>query len=886
MNSAAETQRTVTRVPPGRWPHSSILDVFEAVVSRFGDRIAIQAPDGEVSYAQLRSRASAVARALDAPSLRNADRVALLFSAGSDAVVGIFGALMAGKTYVPLDPGDPPSRVEFILRDSGASAILTHRAHAGAAEKLAGEHRSILRVDRVAVEDCPRGDLRTTSTIAPMSLFYTTGSTGQPKGVILTQRNVLHHVGVYSDRLALSETDRLSLLFTLSFSASNMDIFGALLNGATLCPYDVRRLGAASLPEWIASTRITVLHTVPTLFRHLAGESGGRKKWFRSVRVVDLGGEAVFPSDAKTWADLFPKDGHFFNHLGATEASVLAQFQIPPEAQHWRGALPAGPPASGMVINIRRENGSLCSPDEEGEVFIHSPFLCPGYWNRPDLTAAAFTEDTEREGWRIFKSGDRGKIDAEGRLHTMGRLDDRVKIRGNSVDPAEIEAALRASPGVQDGAVVSIQTESSEERTLAAYAVAPEVNAHSLHAELTSRLPNYMVPDEIIIVPDLPRTATGKIDRRTLSGPGRPRGTLERRLTPGEDAWECRIAALFARLIGLEAVGREENFFELGGTSLKAAELQAELRRAFGHEVPPEEFLHSATPAGVAAWLRRARSETAFGVSASPYLVAVRSTGSRAPLFLVHGAVPQAYVSPAFIEALGDDQPFYAFQARGIDGREPPHRSIAEMADAYIAAMRRERPEGPYCLGGICAGGIVAHEMAIRLRAAGEALAPLLLIDPPLHFAHRSRAKRLLARAQLHLSLLSLAFGRSTGIAKGLRSRVQRLRDQGRVQFQAEDSARADGTLRTALHFKLSILRHRSRPYEGATRVIASRKRHRRFMKDDRWRRHFTGDLQVFSVGRAHEDVLDPANVLLRAELRRILDEAHTPTGVNHSGRN
>ncbi|MBI3736423.1 AMP-binding protein, partial [Candidatus Sumerlaeota bacterium] len=355
-----------------RWDARSIDEVFRECAAKHSARIAIHSVDEALSYAELDAGIDRIAAILDSRRRDGTQNVALLFDQGIEAITAIFGALRCGLTYIPLDSADPAARIEYILDDSQSRLIVTDAAHAEMAERLTGGSREIAVLDRA--QAAPAGGFAPRK-ISPDSLayiFYTSGSTGQPKGVMQTHRNLLHFAWSYSQRLGIAPGDRLSFLYTLSFSAANMDIYGGLLRGAALCPYDLRRRGTAGLAQWMIDQQISVLHTVPTLYRHLL-EGAAPGFVFDKVRAVDLGGEAVFGSDLKLLREHFRPDCVLVNHLAATEASVIAQETFLAGATSAaEGALPAGKAAPGMEIRIVGENGEELPPGQTGEIVIAS----------------------------------------------------------------------------------------------------------------------------------------------------------------------------------------------------------------------------------------------------------------------------------------------------------------------------------------------------------------------------------------------------------------------------------------------------------------------------------------------------------------------------------
>jgi amino acid adenylation domain-containing protein len=822
------------------------------VARRFPHRIALCAGDERVAYGKLDAEATAIASHLARNARGGAGTVALLFDAKLAAIRAMLGAARSGLAYVPLDTGDPDDRLRSILRNSEPAALLTEKALRDRAMRLAPPGCTVVDVaTAVEAADTTQPDVQVD---APALICFTSGSTGEPKGVVHTHRSFLFFVDVYSKALAISAEDRFSLLYSLSVAAAQQNVYRALMNGATVCAYDMRRDGIPLLADWLDRERITVLQTVSTVFREMAGRlAPGRR--LPHLRAVHLGGETVFRHDVEMFRERTLGHCILVNHLASSETFAMAQnvldhrAAIPPLP-----IVPVGRSFDGVRVEIRRANGSAASANEVGEIFVCGAHLSPGYWRRPDLDAAAFSDDPGVPGWRRFKTGDLGRIDNDGNLHFLGRGGSRVKIRGNSVDLGEIESALARCPGVAASAVACSGDENAGQSSALTAYVETHVDAprdpRALRRDLASRLPPYMLPTCVVFVDALPRTVGGKVDRGALSKLNAAAFTSDAIVVPPQDDVERGIAAIFEALVGHAPVGREDDFFLLGGDSLMGVELQARVRTAFG--VHAGSFHEVATVAGIAARVRAELAQLAAPQSL-PVLIPLWRNGRQPPLFLVHGRHGQAFVSPHFMRLLGDDQPVWAFQARGLDGLSTPHAAIDDMAADYLRRMRDARPRGPYFIGALCAGAYIAVVMARALRATGETVLPLLLLDPPnsvsdLGYSHRRFVDKLLAQNGAGLTQVS-----------DLPASVQAL-------------------LATMKAFEDATRAHRPLPYDGPAYVLSSRER-----SDDpaALRNLFTGRFKRYYVGGSHANALDPRNPVFAETLVRcvglIREAAHAP---------
>lgn len=791
---------------PDRPGTSSIMAAFKSVVRRHKDKVAVEYADRKVRYRGLDTFATGLsARLRDVGGGASKARVAFLLDDRIHALVAILGILRAGHAFVPLDAADPEERIKFILEDSEPFALVADGTHFARARGLAPRGCALVNLREIAL----RGRRRYPVDVDPDDpayVFYTSGSTGQPKGVCQTHRNLLHFVGCYSRMLHIGEGDRLSLLYSLSFSAANMDVFGGLLGGATLCAYDMRKRGIPALADWLDGQRVTVLHTVPTLFRALAaGLDAGRI--LESVRAIDLGGEAVTVRDVELFRDHFRPDCLLVNHLAATEASVIAQHAIDPERTHASDMLPVGLCPDGVSVRIERPDGSEAATDEVGRIVVASPFVSPGYWRRPELNATAFSEDPARPGYRIFRTDDMGRIGPDGQLYFLGREGTRVKLRGQSVDLAEVEAAARRCTGVRDAAVVAGRRENGAEADfLVAHMVVTnpaEKDAKRLRRELAAYLPHYMIPSAFAFPDSLPMTASGKVDRRSLQQQQDSCRELPDPQSSPVGKLEQEVATIFSSILDRRVVGRTDDFYLLGGDSMSSVELQIRLSELIGQEVPIEAILKDSTVSGLAAALQRMDSEPRRPAGQHSVLLPLRGGRCGPTLFLVHGRLGQAHVSRQFLDLLGEDRPVYSLQARGADGVDPPNRTIAEMAVDYSSAIGTVQPFGPYLLGGFCAGGYVAIEIARMLRAQGHEVLPLLLIDPPPPpFSLRSSLQKVLIRS--------------------IPDRLRLRQSQGRIGIDVGNPDRFRAAVRVAMAFERAMSAHRPEPYDGEAYLLAS----------------------------------------------------------------
>ncbi len=569
---------------------------FAGSVDRGPGQVAVRTLEEEWSYLRLDRAANRAARAIQgALGRRGGERVALLLDSGVQAVQGMLGALKAGHVYLPLDPAYPPARLRFMLADAGAAAILTESKHVELARSLAGAAPMILEELGALAAD------PVVSTASPESLayiLYTSGSTGQPKGVMQSHRGVLGHARAYVNALHIAPRDRLTQLSSYTFDAAVMDIYGALLAGATLCPIPLRELAAGEVLDWLEDSGVTILHSTPSVFRYLTGGlAPGRR--LRRVRLVVLGGEEARGTDVRSFRQHFERGSLLVNGLGPTESTLALQSFVDHDTPADRRRVPVGHGVDGTEVELIGAGGA--GGEVFGEIALAGDHLALGYWRRPRRTARTFVPADG--GGRCYRTGDLGRRRGDGAIEFMGRRDAQVKIRGIRVEPGEVAAMCESHPAVRSAAVVAV-AEAGEHR-LAAYVVpeaAAELRAAELRPFLAQRLPDHLVPGAIVSLDALPVTPTGKLDRSALPAPEWGEAPAAGYVSPRSEI-ERQIAALWCEVLGVERVGVRDNFFDHGGHSLRLLQVQAKLQQRLGRKVTAAELFQYPTVETLAARL-------------------------------------------------------------------------------------------------------------------------------------------------------------------------------------------------------------------------------------------------------------------------------------------
>ena len=580
----------------------SIVARFCEQAQKYPSRSAIESFEENLTYSELDRRSNRVANVLLEQGNGNMSStlVALLFGHNASMVIAMLGVLKAGKAYVPLDPRYPAARLKQILENLQSALVLTENAYEGfAAEVLphAATVINITRISAVAHQTHPEV-LIDPGQIA--YVLYTSGSTDTPKGVMQSHRNVLRNIRNYTNDIHICPSDRLSLLSSFSFAASVSDLYGGIMNGATVCLFDLQQGSMQSCAQWLQSKKITIYYSVPSVFRLLVSvlnETGDCS----FLRVIKLGGDSVTHSDYQLYRNRFSDRCILLVSLGATEINLISRYMVDKDTELPQGIVPVGYPPDGVELILLDAKGEPVPRGNIGELMVRSSHLALGYWNESENRGSRLIQDSHHANQRMFKTGDLGRFLDDGCLIHLGRSDSRVKISGQSVSLREIEAVLAGMPMVRD-AVVEARSDHDGNNRLIAY-VLGEKGVHpsitDLRHYLRQRLPLYMVPHKFNFVHAFPYTQNGKLDRSSLSHLPIEHPSVSDDILSPSDGQQKRILVIWNEVLGVREIGVHDEFLELGGDSLLAIKVIARIRKEFGVDVPIDTFFDHSTPAGL-----------------------------------------------------------------------------------------------------------------------------------------------------------------------------------------------------------------------------------------------------------------------------------------------
>ena len=725
--ASLESSDNTTQGHPPRGVH----DLFSAQAARTPDAIALEFGEVRLSYRELEAQANRLAHPLQRLGVGPDRRVGIFMDRSIEFVVSILATLKAGGCYVPLDPSYPADRLQMMLDEAEATVLLTQPSLSD--ELSRPEGCSTLLPDLSATLD----DVPATPPLArntPSSLAYvlfTSGSTGRPKGVAMPHGPLIDLIEWQCGRSSLGVGDRTLQFSALSFDVSFQELFATWGSGGTLVLIsEETRRDAVALLRMVEEKAVRRLFLPFVALQHITEMAVAKNLYPTSLREVITAGEQLktVPSLQAFFRTL--PDCSLENQYGPTESHVVTAYRLPADVDTWALLPSIGRPIPSAQIYLLDEALRPVPQGDTGELYIGGDCLAREYLHRPDETAARFRPDPFRDtaDARMYRTGDLARAASDGTLEFLGRADHQVKVRGYRVELGEIEAVLNEHDSVREAVVVPDRGGEQGTQTLVAALIlqpGASLDRSALRAALATRLPDYMIPSVFETVTTFPLTPSGKVDRKALSS--LPRTAVPDRtdaVAPRDDL-ERFLVQLWKESLGLPEVGIRDDFFALGGHSIKAAEMLVSVSGHLGRELPLSLLADTPTIEALADKLRRSADRAGW----SP-LVPIRTEGSAPPLFCVHGGGLQVLGFRLLAEQLDPAQPVYGLQWAGLDGRPMPS-TLTEIADLYLDEIRSVHPEGPYLLAGHCYGAMVCYEMAQRLRGAGETVELLVMIDPP-----------------------------------------------------------------------------------------------------------------------------------------------------------
>ncbi|HWL82310.1 MAG TPA: amino acid adenylation domain-containing protein [Roseomonas sp.] len=663
--------------------------------------------DAVMSYAELDARSGALAGALRARGAGPGRVVAVALERSFELMVGLLAVLRSGAAYLPLDLTHPPERIARILTGARPVALLAEATLPGEAPLL-------------PPAQWPAEGAAPTEGPAPGDaayVLYTSGSTGEPKGVVVEHRAILNRLEWMRQHYGFTAADRILQKTPITFDVSVWELFLPLIAGATLvlAPPGAHR-DPVALAAILRRQRITTAHFVPSMLAAFLAEPAARGL---NLARVFCSGEELTPELRDRFHATCTAELH--NLYGPTEAAVDVSFW-PAAPDDTSRPVPIGFPVWNTQLYVLDEAMRPAPPGVTGHLFIGGVQLAREYLGRPDLTARAFLPSPFRANERIYRTGDLAQVREDGALLFLGRSDQQVKIRGLRIELGEIEAALASSPMVRQARVIAREDRAGDRRLVAYVVPAEGYDAAALRAHVAACVPDYMVPAAFVALEALPVNSSGKLDRAALPVPDYAASTGR----PPRTEAEQRMALLFAEMLGLERVGTEDDFFTLGGHSLLAVELMLRVREAWGWDPGLGALFEHPTVARLAAVMGE-QGEADHGLG--PVVRLCQGDAALPPLFLVHPAGGISWCYSRLARALAPRRMVYGLQAPALQEGAPLPDSLEALAADYVDRILAVVPHDVIHLGGWSVGGIIAQAMAVRLRALGRRVGVVAMLD-------------------------------------------------------------------------------------------------------------------------------------------------------------
>jgi amino acid adenylation domain-containing protein len=684
------------------------------------DRVAVVAADGTLTHAQLQTAAGEIAAGV-VPHLSTTPVVATLTSRTSAFVRALAGAMHAGAAWMPLDPAYPDTLLASMLARAGASCLLADAAHADRARAFGVP---VVNIDALPSVE-PLAAPRPARLDDVAYVMFTSGSTGEPKGVAVSHRALANYTASIVGDLGLIRDDRLGMISSLAADLGHTSLFPALALGATLNLFpDTAASNPSAFASWMAAHPVDVLKIVPSHFLALADQPSGLGPLPR--RVLVFGGESTPISLARR---VSAAGCRVFNHYGPTETTIGVMTHAYADADEARSAtLPLSRVIANVSVHLMSEDGAPVPDGMPGEVVIAGACVSEGYVNDAPKTRERFV--TLATGERAYRTGDIARPLAQGGLLLLGRDDGQVGLHGYRIELGQIEHAARAVPGV--ARAIALADAPGERATAIGVWVVPQPNASldtpRLLAALSERLPRHMLPSRAFVLDALPVTANGKVDAKALRAMLTAPASIDETISPARsararDTVEWRLLALWREALKAPQLGPDDDFFAHGGHSLLAVRLAGRIADEFGVELPLHAFFTHRTVASLSAELRGGRGRLSA-------LTRITRGGAATPLVCLPGAGGNILYFHDLADALGRERSVW-----GVDGTRLDAQSVEDTAAAAIAELDAAIAAGeiaaPLALAGHSFGALVAFEMARRLRAAGRPVSHLIVIDNP-----------------------------------------------------------------------------------------------------------------------------------------------------------
>ena len=699
--------------------------LFESF-QRSGSRIAVEYGEKAVSYSQLEKRFSRVADLITAKGIKKGEFIGIYIEDRIDFIAVLIGILKAGCVFVPLDAGLPIKRVEKILQLTEVRILFSDTLHY---EQLL-ENTTVIEkkieiiplafpLDIGRNKQSKNRDISEYDREDKIYVYCTSGSSGEPKAILGKNKSLLHFINWEIQTFNIGSGTRVTQLTTPAFDAFLRDVFVPLFTGGTVCVPENREItvNGGELSRWIETSRVELMHSVPSLFRILSRQRLKESDFCR-LKYVLLSGEKINTHDLENWYNTFGERIQLVNLYGPTETTMIKTFYFIKKEDIEKGTIPIGKPMKGAQVILFDKNMKICSRGTVGEIYIRTPYRTFGYYNNGRLNRRRFIPNpaTGNTDDLLYKTGDLGRELEDGNIEFIGRIDRQIKINGVRIEPGEIEHVIQTYPGVTDAVVISVESRRGENLLGAFFASEKKIDQTRVREYLFSLLPDYMVPPYILQMAEIPLLPNGKIDRNELKAVSR-KLQLENEYKPPQNPVEQKLVEIWQDILEVEKPGVTDDFFELGGRSLGIVKLASEIKNAFNLEITPDQLYNRSNIKEIAGYIALRESGTILDKHRDEPLVIFNKTSSRKVFFFP----PQMGYGIAYKEFsyFLPDYALYSFNFLENENR----------IKQYVNHILEIQENGPYRLFGYSAGGNLAFEAAKELEKRGKNVTDIIMMD-------------------------------------------------------------------------------------------------------------------------------------------------------------
>ncbi len=837
----------------------SLIDLFEHQAQTHPQRTALIHNGMELSYGALSHLVNQLALNLQGIPFSHNKPIILSLRRSFHMVAGVLAAMKQGLSYTYLDPGYPEERNLNILNDVSPDIIITDQP-----EIFSDTQAQVMPwsdshpPSQEQVDAIPS---TSTSSSDSFCLVYTSASTGKPKGVVIMESAIRNRLEWMWEEYPFSNDEVMILQKSLSLVASTWECLGGLLQGIPTVIADHESvIDPISFSGLCSTHRVSRIYGSPSLFSGVIAQKEKDPALFQSLKLAFTSAEPITPEQVGDWNSLF--DGvPLINLYGSSECSSNAlQFRCSePTASQPR--VPIGRPLPNMNAYVLDDSQNLLPKGAKGELCIAGACLAKGYLDLDAETQAKFIPvDPQRFGYdRLYLTGDLARMRQDNELELLGRTDFQIQLRGFRIEPGEIENALNAIPDIRESAVQVFRSAQGETRLGACVACEPTVDESQIRKLLRSKIPDYMIPHSIVIVNNLPRTESGKIDRKSLQFEDTLESDAESLPRVDPRSLESILAHLWRQQLGKSEIGIDDNFFDVGGHSLMAARLFAEIEKISGKAFPVSILYRAPTIRGLIAFLKEDGIDRLWST-----LVPMRAEGSQPPLFCVTPWDGNAIYFRSLPKYLDQDQPIYGLEPLDSTGGPRTFTSIHEMIEQYLSDLTTFYPVGPLSLCGFSGGGVIAWEMAHRLKTAGRDIKGLYFFDTS-YPGHKEALEKGYSSNELrkkkinaHLQAISakpgfrkLSYGLET-IALKIRFHLSQKNSESTEAHEEEHRAMEANRK----HFE----EYSANKYEGKVVLLKAKERRFETILDPTmgWSAHTQHDVEVCEIPGGHNTMLLP----------------------------